>query len=402
MKILIATEVYKPVVNGVVTSVCILEESLKKLGHDVRIMCPSSDRHNSIEGNVYRIGSSGGEHFCHGARLATNPSRKAVKPIIDWHPDVVHSQTEFFTFVLAKYVAWECGVPVIQTYHTLYEDYTHYFSPSAAVGRKVAVFFSKAILKNVSGVIVPSEKIRERLMRYKVSTTMRVIPTGLDFSKFSEPSPTAREEIREELDIPKEARIIMTVGRVVREKNMPELLEYFKRYTEEGRWPEKIVFILAGDGAYLENLKKEAGELGIEDLVRFTGLVPQDRIADHYAAGEVFLSASTSETQGLTYYEAMAAGTPVLCRDDPCLAPILTTGSNGFTYTDYETFADHLTDLLGDPDLCARMVEEGKKRVAEFSGEKFASRVLEFYQEIQREYYAEHPRRLPKDAGLAN
>lgn len=135
MKVLITTDWYKPVINGVVTSVLSLADGLEALGHEVRILTLSGTIHSYCEGNVTYIGSVSVGKIYPNARLKTAMTHGYVRDLIAWKPDVVHSQCEFSTFFLARRITQICRVPLVHTYHTVYEDYTHYFSPSISVGR---------------------------------------------------------------------------------------------------------------------------------------------------------------------------------------------------------------------------------------------------------------------------
>lgn len=129
MKVLITTDWYKPAINGVVTSVCNLREELQQRGHEVKILTLSRTAHSYEEEGVIYMGSVNAGYIYPGARLRVSPGRELYCRIIEWQPDIVHSQCEFSTFFMAKRIAEECKIPLVHTYHTVYEDYTHYFSP---------------------------------------------------------------------------------------------------------------------------------------------------------------------------------------------------------------------------------------------------------------------------------
>lgn len=160
MKVLITTDWSYAAVNGVVTSVHSLADGLTALGNEVRILTLSSDRHSYVKENVIYIGSVGVGKIYPDARLKTALSGKYVRELIAWHPDVVHSQCEFSTFFLAKKISEACGCPLIHTYHTVYEDFTHYFSPSIRFGKYMSAELSRRILSKTQEVIAPPEKLR--------------------------------------------------------------------------------------------------------------------------------------------------------------------------------------------------------------------------------------------------
>lgn len=135
MKVLITTDWYYPVINGVVTSVQTLAAELKKRGNEVRILTLSRNHQSYREGGVYYAGSVGAGRIYPQARLKLPVSGKCIKELILWKPDIIHSQCEFSTFLMAKKIAKELQIPIVHTYHTVYEDYTHYFSPRKKWGR---------------------------------------------------------------------------------------------------------------------------------------------------------------------------------------------------------------------------------------------------------------------------
>lgn len=135
MKVLITTDWYKPAINGVVTSVCNLREELQQRGHEVKILTLSRTARSYEEEGVIYMGSVNAGYIYPGARLRVSPGRELYRGIIEWNPDIVHSQCEFSTFFMAKKIAEECKIPLVHTYHTVYEDYTHYFSPLQEMGQ---------------------------------------------------------------------------------------------------------------------------------------------------------------------------------------------------------------------------------------------------------------------------
>ena len=319
MKVLITTDWYKPAINGVVTSVCNLREELQQRGHEVKILTLSRTARSYEEEGVIYMGSVNAGYIYPGARLRVSPGRELYCRIIEWQPDIVHSQCEFSTFFMAKRIAEECKIPLVHTYHTVYEDYTHYFSPYKKWGRDMVQFLTRRISEKVDSMIAPSTKIETLLKGYKIQCPVSVIPSGIDLEKYAAQSRTGvREQIRRKYGIAKETTVLLYVGRLAKEKNLEELLEYQQKVQESG-----TMLMIVGGGPYLEILRKKAAELGVMESVIFTGMVSPEVVASYYPAGDLFISASTSETQGLTYAEALAAGLPLLCRKDECLRAVV-------------------------------------------------------------------------------
>ena len=353
MKILITTDWYKPIVNGVVTSVLNLKKELEERGHEVRVLTLSRDYHSYEEDGVYYIKSVNLEKIYPNVR-AVLPHREAyIQELIQWNPDVVHSQCEFMTFSYAVKISRKCNCPLLHTYHTIYEDYLHYlpgtffqYTKGAALEKKMVAKFSKAVLKKTQQVIAPTKKVEELLKNYEVSEPISVIPTGIDLKRFQEVlSKEERNRRREALGISQDSKVLVSIGRLAKEKNLEEILIYFRKLTKEEQ-TFKLKLLIVGDGPDRERLEGIAKTLQLQEKVIFTGMVTPEEVAQYYQLGDVFVCASNSETQGITYIEALASGIPALCRKDACLDSVITDGYNGFQYETYEFFKMHLQYIL--------------------------------------------------------
>jgi 1,2-diacylglycerol 3-alpha-glucosyltransferase len=342
MKVLITTECYIPTINGVVVSTMNLKKELMKRGHEVRILTLSDTRHSyEKEGDIY-IGSAGAQIVYPGARFTIARNNRFIEELINWQPDIIHSQSEFSTFLMAKRIAKILQIPIVHTYHTIYEDYTHYFSPVEKWGKTMAVAFTNATLRHTQSVIAPSEKVKVLLNNYGFTGEIRVIPTGVDTEKFNAQDQTAgRESLKETLGISNQYKILIIVGRLAKEKNHEEILKFLKLLNRTD-----VKLVIVGDGPNRSNLEQYAKELDISNEVIFTGMIPHTEIDHYYQMGDVFVSASSSETQGLTYFEALANGVPVICRKDECLANIVTNGVNGWQYETFEQFEEQVATVL--------------------------------------------------------
>ncbi len=382
MKILITTDCYTPMINGVVTSIRNLETQLRKRGHEVKILCPSQYLHGESQDNIVRIGSIGAGKFCNGARAAVCFRKSSLQKLIDWKPDIIHSQSEFFSFAMAKRIAAAINCPIVHTYHTIYEDYTHYFSPSIALGRKAVVTMTRHVLQYAEAVIAPSRKVETLLRSYGVQKPIAVIPTGLDLQRFEPRFPQSQADaLKKSLGISPEQKVLLTVGRVAKEKNLAKLLDYFAQLS----LPDAVLCIVGG-GTYLETLRQFAAEQGIADRVIFTDAVSPDKIPLYYQIGDVFLSASQSETQGLTYLEALASGLPLVCRKDACLDGVVTDGWNGGLYTSFESFQKWITAFCGDAAATQQLFQHAVQTAERFSAVGFAEKVESCYQEVLKKW----------------
>lgn len=382
MKILITSDWYLPAVNGVVTSILNLRRELERRGHEVRILTLSQTTRSNSAGGVTALGSIAAGLVYPGARLRTALGGKWIRELVEWGPDVVHSQCEFSTFFLARRIAGELGIPLVHTYHTVYEDYTHYFSPSVHFGRKAAAVFTRWTARQTDCMIAPTGKVRMLLQDYNVQCPVFVAPSGIDLSRFQEePDPLRCAVLRASLDIPQDRVVLVFVGRMAEEKNLDELLRF-----RAGLGPGGVTLLLVGGGPYRRRLEETAAGLGLKapDLV-FAGMVPPEQVPEWYQLGDLFVNASTSETQGLTYAEALASGLPVLCRADPCLTGVVRDGENGWQYRDEAGFRRKLEEWLAQPHHWERMRRCARQSAEEFSAERFAERVEAIYiEQVER------------------
>lgn len=389
MKILLTTDWYKPVVNGVVTSVINLKKELESRGHEVRVLTLSRSYESYAENGVYYIKSLNLEKIYPNARAVLPHMEPFVRELIWWNPDVVHSQCEFMTFSYALKISKKCQCPLIHTYHTVYEDYIHYlpgglsnYKTGAKLERKAVACFSKMILSRTSQVIVPTKKVENILKKYGVGEPVSVMPTGVDLSRFKEPiTLEEKNAVKKRLGIPLENKVLVSVGRLAKEKNLEELLEYFAKLVREGNG-KNLTFLIAGDGPDRERLEKLAGELGIKDQVVFTGMISPDKVAGYYKLGDVFVCASNSETQGITYIEALACGLPALCRRDDCLSQVVTDGYNGFQYENYAYFKIHLDYILEQEERRLEMGRRGQEISSLYSTWNFCTAAEGIYRKV--------------------
>lgn len=385
MKILITSDCYLPMVNGVVTSIQQLSDNLRAMGHEVKILTLAIGMKNSVEGDVTSLASMNVNFIYPDARLRIPKYNDEIKKIIEWKPDLIHSQSEFSSYLIAKRLAKRLQVPMIHTYHTVYEDYTHYFSPSKRLGKKIAASGTRWVCKKTKAVIAPTEKVRKMLERYGIGPDGKlvpVIPTGIDPAPFNDRS--KRDEIRERFGISPDTCLLVAVGRLGKEKNYEEVLRYLKQFDDP-----RVRLLLVGDGPDRSRLEKLAAELELGDRAVFAGMIPHKEVAPYYTAADLFVCASSSETQGLTYLEAEAAGLPVLCRRDDCLSGVIINGENGWQYDTYEEFADYLTKML-DPELRAKMGVSAKTHMeAHYSAAAFAKKVLAIYESVLADHAAQ-------------
>lgn len=382
LKVLITTDWYEPVVNGVVASVLTLKKQLELLGCDVRVLTLSGSVRSTIENGVYRLGSVSASLFYDHARLAVRSNRRIRRELEQWRPDVIHSQCEFSTHLWAKRLAKSLRIPVVHTYHTIYEDYTHYYSPSRTMGKKMVSSFSRKVCTAMDAVIVPTGKVADLLQGYGITTPISVIPTGLDLTHFRPAATIAEREqsvrLRAELGIPAHHRVLISVCRLAKEKNVDEVIASFA-----ASGAENTTLVLVGDGPYRPELERLVERLDVQESVRFAGFVAPSAVPEYYRMADVFVSASLSETQGLTYIEAQACGLPLLCREDPSLEQVVVPGRTGWTFTSADGFRRGLDAITSSSAVMRAMGDEGASHAAAvFSARAFGLAVLGVYRRV--------------------
>ena len=387
MKILMTTDLYIPTVNGVVTSIRTLKQSLEKKGHDVRILALSEEPDINHKDHIYSVSSMNLDNVYPGARVALSVNRLIYQNIIEWQPDIIHSHCEFSTFKMAKNIAEYLNIPIVHTYHTIYEDYTHYFSPNKKIGEKIVSYFSRRILNQTELVIAPTEKVKQLLNKYQVDTPIDVIPTGIDTDQFKqEVNKEKLLQLKQKLGILEQDRVLLFIGRIAKEKNIEELV----RYLSKMKAPH-IKLLICGDGPFREELEGYINELHLSEQVIFTGMICPQEIATYYQLGDIFINASTSETQGLTYIEALLSGLPVLCRKDASIDNVINNGVNGLVFTNYEEFKKELNVLLEHPEKRKALGQAASKIATQvYSAETFANKIEAQYVNV----LSVHRRRL--------
>ena len=380
MKILITSDWYYPVVNGVVRSVLNLKEYLENKGHEVRILTLSNTISSYQAGEVYYIGSLSAKKIYPQARVTNILAKTHLNNIRKWEPDIIHSQCEFSTFVMAKTLSKVLNIPLLHTYHTVYEDYTHYFIKNESIGTKIVASFSKNFSDLCDYIIAPTEKTANILESYKISREkIAVIPTGVHIDDLYD------NDLRSELNLPHNKKILLYLGRLGEEKNIEEIIDFHHRLADSN-----IELFIVGGGPYYDDLV--AYNEREDSLAQFVGMVDPSEVNKYYQAADIFTTSSTSETQGLTYYEALSNGLVAICRDDESLDGVLEDGFNGFRFNNFDEFKTYVYKVLDNPDYQNQLSENARNYALEkFSVESFGSKCEDLYKKAINEYAYESP-----------
>lgn len=384
MRIAIFTDTYTPDINGVVTSVRILEEELKKHGHEVYIVTSSHNKRITRENNLIKLPGISIKRL-YGYNLSGFYSRNAIKYLENLDLNIIHAQTEYGIGIFARIAARQLDIPLVYTYHTMYEDYTHY------VMKYTGGHFEKPLKKFIdtgsriyadysTELVVPSYKTADVMLRYGVKNTINVIPTGIDLSQFKKGLYTSEEleAVRKQYNISEDDFVVVNIGRIAPEKNTHEIVEAFKIIKEQKI--QHIKLLIVGDGPSLKNINNLISEYGLEHLAVTTGKVAHDQVAKMYQIANVFVSTSTSETQGLTFIEAMASEIPVICRYDKNLEEFIVNGKNGFFINSYQELAQEIISLAQlDQTSYQALAQAAYETATQHSSEKFYEKILVVY-----------------------
>ena len=381
MKILITTDLYTTSTNGVVTSVRNLMEELTKKGHEIRVLNVSEKLKSHTDGNIYYIKSLPLGAIYPDVRMpVSSHHHRFIQELIDWKPDLIHSQCEFFSYQYAGYISRKTGAPIVHTYHTLYEQYVTYIFPSQRIGAFFVGKLSKYRLRKADAVVAPTAKVETVLKNYGLRNPVHVVPSGIALEQHKQRiTEKERKRRRRELGIPEDALVLLNLGRLGTEKNLTEVVEFFAMARSQN---SKLILLIVGDGPARKELEETAHRLAVKDFVIFTGMVAPEEVHAFYQLGDVFVSASTSETQGLTYVEAAANGLPLLCRRDPCLDDVLVEGRNGYEYEAEDEFCQLLDTILQNPDWCRTAGTQSAQIAATFDKSHFAEKIEDVYEAV--------------------
>lgn len=382
MRILMISDVYFPRINGVSTSIQTFRRGLRAAGHETVLIAPE-----------YPIACSGDAADPDG-RIIRVPSRylprdpedrimqagalRALRPELKRSGfDLVHIQTPFLAHYHGVAIAKELGVPVIETYHTYFEEYLHHYVPLIPRGvmRFIARRFTVSQCSALDALVVPSRAMQKALEDYGVRCPMHVIPTGMEMERFASGDGS---RFRERLGIPLDRPTLVHVGRIAHEKNIDFLLRMFVRVVK--RKPETML-VVAGEGPALEHCKAYVESLQLSANVRFVGYLSREHeLPDCYSAGDLFVFSSKTETQGLVLLEAMASGTPVVSTAYMGTTDIVNPERGARVAPDNEEgFADRVIELLNDPSRRRSMATEARTYAATWSAGAMAKRMADLY-----------------------
>ena len=378
MNILFISDVFFPRVNGVSTSINTFATELRALGHEVTLIAPSYGDEDKHQDWIVRVPSHK-IYFDPEDRLMNFGKLKALLPWIrERHFDVIHIHTPFTAHYVGIHFGKKLDIPVIETYHTFFEDYLHHYLPFIPqfISRKLARTISRRQCNAVDGIVSPSKPMLDVLKQYGIETPAEVVATGLDDSSFANAD---GDHFRISHDIPLTQPMLLFVGRVAHEKNIEFLLQMHVKLIK--KHPEALL-VITGEGPAEESIKASITKLGIVNKVKMIGYLDRSHeLIACYKAADIFVFASKSETQGLVLLEAMAQGTAVVALAELGTKSILIEGEGVLIAKDCtDDFATKVSVLLSDESKRKAIGEKGKQYAQEKWGANvLAKKISKFY-----------------------
>ncbi len=381
MNIAIFTDTYFPDINGVAASVHTLSQALRNRGHKVYVFTVSEPKEAlaklAEDSSVFRFPSIP-IVFLKPHRAASPFSIRLIRLIKKYKIDIIHNQTEFFMGFMAMGAATSLRIPIVHTYHTMLSDYLHYIAKGKLATPTMARSFSKSFCNLAAAVIAPTEKTQQFLLDCGVTKPIFVIPTGINLDPFrkSKYSIDKVNALKVRYHIDPSWPTVLCLGRIAKEKSIDQVVMQLPEIIR--RVPEARLLVI-GTGPFRDELEELALSLGVRDRIIFTGAVPYQEIGMYYQLGDAFLCCSTTETQGLTYYEAMAAGLPIVARNDDCIKKIIRDKEDGRLFDSTEQIPDLVAEVLTNKILASSYVKNAYDCVTSFSSEVFGARVEDVY-----------------------
>lgn len=384
MHVLMVSDVYFPRVNGVSTSIATFRTALAGCGVASTLVAPAypgaADKADREADGILRVPARAvpldpEDRVMRWRTLTGLAPRLAQRKV-----DLVHIQTPFLAHYAGLRLARALGVPVLATYHTLFEEYLYHYVPLVPrpVMRGLARRFSRAQCNALDAVVVPSSPIRERLAAYGVTRPMHVLPTGMPEAAFVRGDGAA---FRARHGIAADRPVALFVGRVAHEKNIGFLLE---AVDHARRALPQALLIVAGDGPARAALREQAASLQLAENVLFLGYLDRHgELPGCYAAADLFVFASRTETQGLVLLEAMAAGTPVLALAEMGTRDILEPAASAHIGPDdVAAFGARMAELLADRAGLRARGETARADARRWNAQAMAARLAGLYGEL--------------------
>jgi len=364
------TDTYAPETNGVVTSIVSTARALRRRGHRVIIVAPAHPEGDEEHADIFHLRSMSFP-FYPEFRMAFPLPAKVVANLPAVPFDVVHAHTFFFIGCLGAYLARLRKTPLFFTYHTKFEDYLHYLPVNQRISKPQTLWLSREFSNQCDRVIAPSQGTADLLRSYDITVPISVLPGGVDLESFG-----LQADVPAAIREAKPGPVLLSVGRLGKEKNLELLLEAFATVA---RSLAHARLIMIGDGPHRAELERQAATIG-PGRVTFVGALDQSHLGAYYRNADAFAFTSLTETQGLVLVEALAHGLPVVAVDCPVTHEIVLGESGALVGEDAQAFARAVVSLCAEtPEQRARRRDAARAAAAPFSIDALAERLESLY-----------------------
>jgi len=383
MNIAMFTNTYLPLVGGIENSIATFVEDFKQMGHKCLIVTPEMDGAEESTKEILRVPAV--RRFAGSAFSMHLPIPGIIRPRLDeFGPDIIHTHHPFLLGDDALRNARRGGIPLVLTYHTIWDRYADFF-PNETI-KNIVVNLTLEFSNLCDHGVAPSESIKAFLRSLGIIVPISVIPTGISTEKFQQGD---RARGRQMLGIDPDAQVIGYVGRVGPEKNLAYLADAAVLWCLAN---PRARLLIVGGGDYRLHIKGIFAAAGIEDRIVLAGVRKNGELVDAYAAMDAFAFTSLTDTQGIVLAEAMAGGLPILALDAPGARESVSDRVNGRLLSADSTpqdYAEAVADAFADDARRAQWSENARARSADYSRHRTATQMLELYQGLIDAYERE-------------
>lgn len=376
MKILLTTEFSIDFVCGITTAILNQKKVLEELNHEVRILTINDSNISEFKDGIYLLRKNLPK-FYKDSNATTAFFDSIIDSICEWKPDIVHAHNEFFTFVVAKKISRKLKCPLILTCHTDYPAYGIHFVKDLKFWNKLLKKTIPKIISPANAVLCSSGKIINLLESYDISNTILNIKLGIDLTTFKQTLDSkVKNELKNKYGIKSNDFVFVSVCRLSKEKSVGTCIEVFEEIYKKHN---NVKFLIVGSGSEQKTLKDLVKFKNLEECIIFTGQIKSETIWKYYQLGDVFINASESETQGLTFIEALASSLPIVCKRDMVIRNFLVEGENGYSWIDLQDFKDKCEILVENSDLYRKIKENCSNSVESFDLLKYGQNLEDLF-----------------------
>lgn len=369
----IFTDVYKPVVNGVVTSIENLFNYMEKLNHKIYIFAPEYPGYKDERNNIYRFKSVNLWSKVNYP-LGLPYSRRIFKIINSLDLDIIHCHHPFLMGRAGQHIAGKLHIPLVATLHTQYEEYIHYVPFNRYIIRTMTLWALKHFSNKCDTLIIPAESRKRQLEKYGIYSRIKVIPNCIEPARFNRLN---GKKIKDRYSISQEKKILIFVGRLAREKNIEFLITCFKEIHKEYK---NIKLMLVGDGPERKKIENFINRENLSEHVILTGEINNKDIKDYYGAADIFVSTSKTEVHPVVLLEAMACALPVVAVRGPGYEDTLRHGVDGLLCEEHVgKFSASVLSLLNDRLKRETISKQAKERSMDFSVKNITGQIENIY-----------------------